>query len=258
MELAIPHKIVTYHEFGTHSNFEEQLQLLCRQKKILLTTDDGDLSFYTNAYPLLLQYKIPTILFIIPSLIETDQPFWWNEVYYYLGKTAGSEKIKNLKSIPNAERVAYLESLRKQSDKPLLKQKQLTVAQLLEMQNNGIVIANHSFTHPMFDQCSEVEIRTELQQTKAFFEKNQLNGYSLFAYPNGNYNELSERILKEEGITKAFLFNHKINKVTFNPLRISRLSVNDYTPIWKFKLILSGWHSTILPLTKTLHNLISK
>lgn len=258
MQLEIPHKIITYHEFGNVSNFEKQLQLLSRQKKVLLTTDDGDLSFYTTAYPLILKYKIPTILFIIPSLIETEEPFWWNEVYYYLGKTAGSGKIKTLKSIPNTERIAYLESLRMSVDKPLLKQTQLTVAQLQEMQNNGIIIANHSFTHPMFDQCSEAEIRNELRLTKAFFEQNQLNGYSLFAYPNGNYNELAEKVLQEEGIEKAFLFDHKINKANFNPLRISRLSVDDYTPIWKYKFILSGWHSTILPLTKTLHNLISK
>ncbi|NNT72554.1 polysaccharide deacetylase family protein [Flavobacterium sp. IMCC34852] len=258
MKLAIPHTIVTYHEFGNVSNFEKQLQLLSRQKKVLLTTDDGDLSFYTTAYPLILKYKIQTILFIIPSLIGTNDPFWWNEVYYYLGKTAGSQKIKTLKSIPNSERVAYLESLRTSGDKPLLRQTQLTVAQLQEMQNNGIIIANHSFTHPMFDQCSEDEIREELRRTKVFFEQNQLDGYSLFAYPNGNYNELTEKVLQEEGITQAFLFDHKINKGKINPLRISRLSVNHDTPIWKFKLILSGWHSKIVPLTKTLHHLLRK
>mgnify|MGYP006162009601 CR=1 FL=1 len=62
MQLEIPHKIITYHDFGNVSNFEKQLQLLSRQKKILLTTDDGDLSFYTTAYPLILKYKIQFIL----------------------------------------------------------------------------------------------------------------------------------------------------------------------------------------------------
>lgn len=258
MKLDIPYKIVTYHDFGKHSNFEQHLLFLKQKNEVMITVDDGDISFYEEAFPLLKKHNLSAILFIIPSLIGTEKPFWWNEVYYYLGKTAGTEKIKLLKTIPNAERVAYLESLRNNSDKPLLKQTQLTVAQLQEMQSNGIIIANHSFTHPMFDQCSEEEIRTELQQTKAFFEKNQLNGYTLFAYPNGNFNALSEKILKEEGITQAFLFNHKINKGNINPLRISRLSVNDSTPIWKFKLILSGWHSKMVPITKTIHNIIRK
>ena len=258
MKLDLHKKVVTYHHFENYSNFEKQLQIITKEKRIMLTTDDGHISFYNNAFPLLKKYSVSSILFIVPSLIETDQPFWWDEVYYYLGFKAGSEQIKILKSIPNLERVDYLENLRKNSDKPLLKQTQLTVAQLQEMQNNGVVIGNHSFTHPMFDQCSETEIRTELQQSKAFFKKNQLNGYSLFAYPNGNFNALAEKILIEEGITQAFLFDHKINKGNINPLRISRLSVNDYTPIWKFKLILSGWHSKLLPLTKTIHILVRK
>ncbi len=126
------------------------------------------------------------------------------------------------------------------------------------MQNNGVIIANHSFTHPMFDQCNENEIRSELQKTKAYFEKNQLNGYEVFAYPNGNYSEVSEKILMQEDIRFAFLFDHKINKSNPNLLRISRLSMNEYTPIWKFRLILSGWHSRLLPLSKTFHKILKR
>jgi len=258
MKLEQYHKIITYHDFENVFNFEKQLQLISQNKCVLVTTDDGDLSFYTNAFPLLKQYKIPTILFVIPSLIGTDTPFWWNEVYYYLGKIKGNKIIKHLKSIPNTDRLTFLESLRNDSDKPLLKQQQLTVSQLLEMQNSGILIGNHSFTHPMFDQCTESEIRVELKSTRVFFEENNLNGYSFFAYPNGNYNEVSEKILQEEGVNYAFLFDHKINKGNFNPMRISRLSMNEYTPIWKFKLILSGWHSRLLPITKTIYKIIRK
>ncbi|WP_162126257.1 polysaccharide deacetylase family protein [Flavobacterium phycosphaerae] len=258
MKIDSYHKILTYHDFENVSNFEKQLQIISRLPKVLVTTDDGDLSFYTNAFPLLVKYNIPAILFIIPSLIGTNQPFWWNEVYHYLGKAAGSEKIKELKSIPNQERVDYLNQLRNNAEKPLLKQQQLTVEQIHEMQNKGIVIANHSFTHPMFDQCTEAEIRSELQNTRAFFEENKLNGYSFFAYPNGSHNAVSEKVLKEEGIEYAFLFDHKISHGKRNPLRISRLSLNDYTPIWKFKLILSGWHSKLLPITKSIHQILKK
>jgi peptidoglycan/xylan/chitin deacetylase (PgdA/CDA1 family) len=257
MKIDVYKKILTYHDFENVSNFEKQLQVLSKSPNILVTTDDGDLSFYTNAFPLLVKYNIPSILFIIPSLIGTDEPFWWNEVYHYLGKAVGNEKIKELKSIPNQERINYLNTLRNSSEKSLLKQQQLTIAQLHEMQSNGILIANHSFAHPMFDQCSEEEIRSELQHARAFFETNNLKGYSVFAYPNGNYNAVSEKVLQEEGIEYAFLFDHKINS-EFNPLRISRLSMNEYTPIWKFRLILSGWHSRLLPITKSIHKILKK
>ncbi|MFN3969036.1 polysaccharide deacetylase family protein [Flavobacterium sp.] len=256
--MNIPKTIVTYHSFENISNFEKQLQILKKQKNVLVTVDDGDLTFYTEAYPLLVKYKIPAILFIITSLIGTEIPFWWNEIMYYQGEVKGFKKATELKYIPNQERIYYLIKLRSLSDKPLLKQQQLTIKQLLEMQDNGIIIANHSDTHPMFDQCNEEVIRAEIKNTKLFFEANNLKGYSVFAYPNGGYNKMSETVLKQEGIEFAFLFDHKINKGIINPLRISRLSVNDDTPIWKFKLILSGWHSKWVPLNIFLYKILKR
>lgn len=258
MRLNIPDKILVYHSFKNVRNFEKQLQLLKKHKNVLVTTDDGDLTFYTVAYPLLLKYNIPSILFVIPSLIGTDTPFWWNEVMYYLGEVKGFEKATQLKYIPNQERIDYLIALRSQHDKPLFKQQQLTVEQLLEMERNGIIIANHSDSHPMFDQCNEEEIRNEIKNTKSFFERTTIKGYSIFAYPNGGYNDMSETILKQEGIEYAFLFDHKVNKGIRNPLRISRLSVNDSTPLWKFKFILSGWHSKLVPLNKFLYKFLKR
>ncbi|RUA35650.1 MAG: hypothetical protein DSY77_02290 [Bacteroidetes bacterium] len=250
-------KILAYHTFNSTSNFTNHLKYL-KSQKVLITVDDGHISFYENAFPLLKPYQIPAILFIVPSLINTEKPFWWDEVIYYLGKEKGAVELKRLKSIPNHERLAFLEELRSTSEKPLLKQQQLTVEQLKEMQNAGIIIANHSFTHPMFDQCTEEELREELRKTKAFFEEHHLDGYDIFAYPNGNYNELAEKVLKEEGIKYAFLFDHKVNKGEINPMRISRLSVNDDTPLWKLKFILNGWHSKVLPLRKKLFSMLRR
>jgi len=259
-------KVLAYHTFQS-DNFKQHLRyfknkysfekenLLTHQ--LLITVDDGHISFYMNAFPLLKKYQIPAILFIVPSLINTENPFWWDEVIYYLGNKKGSEELKRLKAIPNQERLVYLEELRNISDKMPLKQDQLTVEQLKEMQTAGITIANHSFTHPMFDQCTEVELKNELRQTKAFFEEHGLKGYEYFAYPNGNYNELAEKVLKEEGVNYAFLFDHQLNKGKINPMRISRLSVNDDTPLWKLRFILSGWHSKVLPLRKKLFKLVN-
>jgi len=244
-------KTLAYHTFNSNFNFGNHLKHI-RAQKVLITVDDGHISFYENAFPLLKQYQVRTILFIVPSLIDTDKPFWWDEVIYYLRQEKGTVELKRLKTIPNQERLAFLEELRNTSEKPLLKQQQLTVEQLQEMQSAGITIGNHSFTHPMFDQCKEEELRNELRKTKEFFDKHSLEGYDIFAYPNGNYNELAEKVLKEEGIKYAFLFDHKMNRGEINPMRISRLSVNDDTPLWKLKFILSGWHSKVLPLRKRL------
>ena len=250
-------KYVVYHKIRIENlpTIRQHLSLV-RKSGAVVTCDDGDPSFYEILYPELVAQKIPALLFIISGLIDTTIPFWWDEVTYYLGEKEGTEKVNWLKKIPNIERLKFLETLRRESRKPPLRTKQLTTVQLKEMQEAGITIANHSHSHPMFDQCPEAESRQELRSSKKYFELNNLNGYNYFAYPNGNFSAHIEEIIKDEGITFAFLFDHKINRHPINRLRISRLSINDDTPMWKLKFILSGWHSRVLTLRKGIHKLL--
>lgn len=266
--------VLTYHKISDPGNFEDQLIYLKERfnivgfedvvnyfkgtalpkKPLIVTFDDGDISNYTIAFPLLKKHKIPAIVFVITDLVNTNKPFWWDEMEYYLGKQSAHKKVWEIKTWPNYEREIYLEELRKNSQKPPLKYPQLTSAQLKEMQEGGILIANHSHTHPMFDKCTSSELEEELSKSCSKLEELGFRP-EIFAYPNGNFSAVAEKNLIKYGIKYSFLFDHKINRGEVDPLRISRLIVNDTTPLWKFKLILSGWHSKILPLTKALGKL---
>ncbi len=251
-----PETILTYHKIHDTGNFERQVHYLKKTyPDALITVDDGDISFYENAFPLLKDSGLQVILFIITGLIDSEKPFWWDEVYYHLKGDRPDETISKLKSVPNQERLRLLETIRKNSDKPPLTCPQLTSNQLREMHDAGIIIGNHSHTHPMFDQVTEKEMQEELETSRLFFDQLGFGRYDLFAYPNGNFSTKSEKILKKEGIQQAFLFDHQLNR-SENPLRISRLSVNDDTPMWKYRLILSGWHSRLLPVIKKVHSAI--
>lgn len=267
--------VLAYHGVYDSVNFEKQLKYLRshynildgnvffeshrnsnanRKKNVLITFDDGDKSLYKKALPILKKYKIPAIIFVVTELIDTDKPFWWDEIKYYQGEKEGIKRVRKIKKWKNRERKNYLNQLFQDSKKLPLRYPQLTTGELKEMKGSGITIANHSHTHPMFNQCTEEELEEEL--SKSITRLKSLNFTpEAFAYPNGNYSKVAEQKLKEHGIKLVFLFDHKINKGKINPLRISRLAVNDDTPLWKFKLILSGWHSKILPLTKALGKL---
>lgn len=265
-------RVLAYHTIHDKINFEEQLLYIKKnysiisfddlrrflyenielpEKPLLITLDDGDMSVYDNALPIFKKYNIPAILFVITDLINTNKPFWWNEIKYYIGSKEGNIKSWEVKNWSNKKREDYLNDLRKNSLKPELKFKQLTIFQLQEMQDAGIVIANHSHTHPMYDKCTELELEKEVELST--FKLKEL-GFTpdVFAYPNGNYSLLAEEISKKHGIVATFLFDHNINRGKVDPLRISRLKINDSTPLWKLKLILSGWHTRILPITRTL------
>lgn len=263
--------VLTYHKVTNKLNFEKQInylssnyefisilsELIPSKQKLLLTADDGDPSFYHNAFPILKKFKIPAILFVITDLINTNKPFWWDEIEYYLDKEEGNKKVWEVKAWPNIKREEYLEHLRESSDKPEMQYVQLTTSQLREMQDAGIIIANHSHTHPMFDKCTLEELEKEMHRSTMILKELNLTA-NVFAYPNGNYSPEVETVLKKYGIIQTFLFDHKINKGKIQPLRISRLRINDNTPLWKLKFILSGWHSKLLPLIKATAKIINR
>lgn len=214
---------------------------------LLITFDDGDYTVLENALPVLKKYNSPACLFIITSLINTDKDFWWN-VIHQDSKKSGDDikktamKIKHLKNISNLERLSILKNYISS------KKRQLSTEELVLLDNNNVFIGNHSHTHPMFDKCTQKEIRMELTQSRSSFKSWGLEGYNIFAYPNGNHDEFSEKVLKEKNICLAFLFDHKINSSKMNALRISRIRTNSDMSIEELKVKVSGLHSFLINL----------
>lgn len=212
-------------------------------KSLFITFDDGDISFLENGLPVLKQLKVPTCLFIITSLINTNKDFWFNGVRK-AEKLNGKSKheiegvMNGLKKIKNSERLKYIKEYN------FATYKQLSSDDLIAMRTQNVFLANHSHTHPMFNRCTKEELRNEFEMTRAYFKKFKIEeGYDFFAYPNGNWDNASEDILKEMGIKMAFLFDHKINKQIINPYKISRLRTNSDMSIEELKVKVSGLHS---------------
>ncbi len=67
-------------KFVNPTNFEEELKNNKKQRKLLLTIDDGYKSFYDKAWPILKNSKIPFILFV--STREVGKPGYmsWREI----------------------------------------------------------------------------------------------------------------------------------------------------------------------------------
>ncbi|MDT0677462.1 polysaccharide deacetylase family protein [Autumnicola musiva] len=215
------------------------------KKSVLITFDDGDISVYENALPVLAEFKMPSVSFVITSLIGSSNTFWCRWVEKAIQREGKSyaearKKVNHLKKVPNSERIAYLKSL------PEIKSRQLSPEEIYEMEKKGISTGNHTHTHPMVDNCKKEEIKEELKNAKMRFRKLGLEGYDVFAYPNGNWDMDTEEVLKKEGIKMAFLFDHQVNKEQINPLRISRLMVDTYNDLNEFKVKVSGLHSKIL------------
>jgi len=262
-------RVLAYHDLKDSSIFESHLKFLVNSSfniidinvlknhlfkneklppnSILITFDDGDVSVLDHGLPLLKKYNLPSVMFVITSLIGSVNTFWcrWVEIALQnQGKSYTESRliVNKLKEISNTERVTYLKQLEP------IDSRQLTKDDILMMQSEKMFIGNHTHTHPMVDKCSSEELNDDLKLSKISFEKWQLPGAEIFAYPNGNWDKTSEDILKNNGVKMAFLFDHKLNKTDLNPMRISRIRVNSDTELNEFKLKVSGLHSKLMTL----------
>ncbi len=67
-------------KFINPKNFEESLKLNKNQRKILFTVDDGLLSFYNNAWPILKEKNIPFILFVNTREVGSFNYMNWDQI----------------------------------------------------------------------------------------------------------------------------------------------------------------------------------
>ena len=265
-------RVLAYHNVPVRDLFEKQLEYLkdnftiiniellrdylfyqraLPDNALLITFDDGDITFLENGLPALQKFQLPAVVFVITGLIDTNRTFWWRQVeivFKQEGKTYAEarQQVNLLKKVPEAERKAYLQKL------PEVESVQLTSQNLEVLIENEILVGNHTHTHPMLNNCSAEEVMEELELAKEKFIRWKIKGYSIFAYPNGNWDEVSENILKQEDIEMAFLFDHKVNKEEIDPLRISRIMVDADLDMSEFKVKVSGMHSELLKLKRKL------
>ncbi len=262
-------RVLAYHDIPKAELFSEQLKHLEKKYSIigipeliryfkdedkklpefplLITFDDGDRSVLDFALPELKKHNIPACIFIITELINTNKTFWNKEVFSIEIKKGKSyaearKKVEDLKLVSNKDR---LQLIKKYSP---VYQNQLSTKDLKVFENSRIFIGNHSHTHPMFNKCTKDEIVDELNKSKKFFDNSKVGNFQVFAYPNGNWDDVTEQILRTNDIKLAFLFDHKINAKQINPLRISRIRTNADMGVHELKVKVSGLHSLIQKL----------
>ena len=67
-------------KFINPKDFEKELTDNKKQRKVLLTIDDGFLSFYEKAWPILKQNKIPFVLFVSTREVGSFNYMTWEQI----------------------------------------------------------------------------------------------------------------------------------------------------------------------------------
>jgi peptidoglycan/xylan/chitin deacetylase (PgdA/CDA1 family) len=205
-------------------------------RSALVTFDDGDRSVLTEGLPLLAARSIPAVCFVIAGLIGTDEPFWWDEADYL----SRSGTAHSLKLLTDRERRNALADLRATASSPAPRRRQLSAAELRELEAGGVVVGNHTLTHPCLDRCADEEVSTEILESHDRLTAALGHPPTAFAYPNGNFAPVAERFLTQAGYRTGFLYDHRLYKPGQHRLRISRLRVSTTVTQDRFDTVLSG------------------
>jgi peptidoglycan/xylan/chitin deacetylase (PgdA/CDA1 family) len=224
-------------------------------RAVLLTFDDGHRSLLEAGLPLLAERGFPGLAFVVPGVLDTDQPFWWTETEQLMrqgGRAARFPElgpaavVSRLKRLPDAERLEVVAELRATAEGPPPRTPQLRRAELPLLEAAGIAVGNHTMTHPCLPNCDDAKAEAEVAEGHRLLRDAIGHEPRTFAYPNGDWDQRTEKLLADAGYGAGFLFDHLASPATPpHPLRISRLRVNSTTSLGRFAMIISGLHPAL-------------
>lgn len=106
----------------------------------------------------------------------------------------------------------------------------LTWPQIKELSAAGWDIASHTMTHPHLPKLSKKEQREEILQARALIEQELGKPADSFAYPYGEYNRATLKILKQAKFRYAFTTKEGWATNKQPPLLLHRLVVDSQKP----------------------------
>jgi peptidoglycan/xylan/chitin deacetylase (PgdA/CDA1 family) len=224
-------------------------------RAVLVTFDDGDRSVLDVGLPALRSAGIPGVAFVVAGLLDSDEPFWWEEVEGLVRAGARlpemdgqgpASAVRALKEVRDERRLRLIENLRRQRPEVRLRRRHLRGTDLALLERGGIAVGNHSLTHPCLGRCSDSQVREEIEGAHGILRSALGHHPDAFAYPDGDWDPRAGERLRGLGYRAGFLFDHRSSTIPVeDPLRISRLRVNAGTSMDRFRTILSGLHPAI-------------
>lgn len=292
--------ILCYHRIGTggiplyselpQRDFEAQMRFLRKRYRVVsleevcdglrngvsaepgvaVTFDDGYEGVFTEAFPVLSEYRIPATVFLTVDSIETGRVAWYDRVFLILqvlppGKldlhldasrsfqlsskqtrlAAATEIVTVLRSLPDWRRKEYCADLEKRVtlDERDVTGRMLNWSQVQTMQQAGIAFGSHTVTHPVVGRLPPPEMERELADSKRFLEAKLGCPVLDFAFPFGKFDEcaleLSSAILSRCGYRSAATTIPGVNTAAVSRFALQRVAIGEERNLAMFAFRLS-------------------
>ena len=186
---------------GEDYRFFLQGRLNLPRKPVIITFDDGYLDTYQYAFPLLQEFGMKAVVFVV-----------------------GDRAIQN-----NAWDMHS--AIKRMPETPLMDDHHI-----LEMHAAGFEIGAHTMTHVQLPMLSEDEAWQEIEQSKFMLESLLDGPVRSFAYPYGLVNEKTKRMVERAGFDIAYGVNSGPALFGEDAYETRRTTVFSNTGFFKFAL----------------------
>lgn len=206
---------------------------------VALTFDDGYACAAEVAAPMLERAGLPATIFIPPDLIEHGQPFWWDELKdlvlghdgdfltvdgarVSLGARCADDQLWRPGTKPGTPRQAAfhriwqslreripaeidgaMADIRRRSSAEEGDARPMSAAQVRATASARIEFGSHALAHPWLTSLTREEKAREIRDSVEACEKLSGTRPATFAYPYGNFDAESERMVEEAGFACA-------------------------------------------------------
>jgi peptidoglycan/xylan/chitin deacetylase (PgdA/CDA1 family) len=187
-----------------------------QSRAVALTFDDAFSSVWDLAKPILDEFGFPATIFVPTGYIEADGPMAWPGIDQWL----------------DTEHEAEL--------------KPMTWDQLRECHSAGWQIGSHTVTHPRLTECSDAQLRSELENSRATCEAEIGARCTSLAYPYGDHDDRAVDATRAAGYASAVTLPQAFSER--DPLRIPRVGVYRADDALRFRLKVAG---PVLALRRT-------
>jgi len=240
------------------------------ERSVLITFDDAYADFGRTAWPILKHFRLPVTLFVPTAYPgQPERSFWWDRLYralFFTTKTElehtpigtislrtplarweGVRRLGNcVKSIPHEHALplvddicARLGSGRKTGNGVL------SWDALRRLSREGVTLGAHTRTHPLLTRVAPALARHEIVGSQQDLQSQIGRSVPVFCFPDGDHDDTTIDILKQEGFSLAFTTELGHNDMhVAEPLRLRRTNIGRRTSplLLRFRLSRCGGH----------------
>jgi peptidoglycan/xylan/chitin deacetylase (PgdA/CDA1 family) len=197
-------------------------------KTVALTFDDGLRSSFANAVPILRAYRVPATFFVTTIHVESRELLWFSYLNalcfervhdsvdsegrtWPLGSFAGRARARReLGEIAHAsgDPVTWARDLARRKPLPIevaSRYEGVTPEELRETAASDLFeVGSHTLTHPFLSRLTEEAQEREVVESRRVLSRLCGKPVRFFAYPAGDYDPVTLRVVRGAGYEAAF------------------------------------------------------